>query len=203
MIAGAWILLGYALGSLPTAYWMGRALRGIDIRTVGSGNVGATNVFRSVGRGAGIATLLIDMVKGWLPVFLCLRLGPGGLVPVAVGVAAVVGHSGSPWVGFRGGKGVATSAGVFIALLPGPMLFAVLAFAVGFGFSRRVSVGSLLAAVTLPAVAFWRGSPSAERNLALILGLFVIYKHIPNIRRLMRGEEPPVRFGNAENRTAP
>lgn len=203
MIAGAWILLGYALGSLPTAYWMGRALRGIDIRTVGSGNVGATNVFRSVGRGAGIATLLIDMVKGWLPVFLCLRWGPGGLVPVAVGVAAVLGHSGSPWVGFRGGKGVATSAGVFIALLPGPMLFAVLAFAVGFGFSRRVSVGSLLAAVTLPAVAFWRGSPSAERNLALILGLFVIYKHIPNIRRLMRGEEPPVRFGNAENRTAP
>ncbi|MBL0349584.1 MAG: glycerol-3-phosphate 1-O-acyltransferase PlsY [Elusimicrobia bacterium] len=203
MIGGVWILLGYALGSLPTAYWMGRALRGIDIRTVGSGNVGATNVFRSVGRGAGIATLLIDMVKGWLPVFLCLRFGPGGLVPVAVGVAAVLGHSGSPWVGFRGGKGVATSGGVFIALLPGPMLFAVLAFAVGFGLSRRVSVGSLLAAVTLPAVAFWRGAPSAERNLALILGLFVVYKHIPNMRRLMRGEEPPVRFGNAENRAAP
>jgi glycerol-3-phosphate acyltransferase PlsY len=203
VIAAAWVLLAYALGSLPTAYWMGRALRGIDIRTVGSGNVGATNVFRSVGRGAGIATLVIDMVKGWLPVFLCLRWGPGGLVPVAVGVTAVLGHGWSPWVGFRGGKGVATSAGVFIALLPGPMLFAFLAFAIGFGLTRRVSVGSLLAAVVLPSAAVWRGAPAAERNLALLLGSFVVFKHLPNIRRLMRGEEPPVRFGNTDNRTAP
>ena len=182
----------YVLGSIPTAYLMGWTLRGIDIRTVGSGNVGATNVFRSIGKMAGIATLLIDLAKGLIAVELALIYCGGDLWPLLAGVAAVAGHSWSFWVNFRGGKGVATSAGVFIALLPGPMGIALLVFALAFGLSRRVSVGSILAAATLPLAAFFLGSPPSRALLALILSGFVIVRHIPNIRRLLRGEEPPL-----------
>ena len=193
-MAGNILVVGaaYLAGSLPTAYLMGRALKGIDIRTVGSGNMGATNVFRSVGKGAGIATLLIDMLKGLLAVKMALVYCRGELWPLLSGVAAVAGHTWSFWVGFRGGKGVATSAGVFLALLPGPMGLALLVFAVAFGVSRRVSVGSLLAAAALPLAAFGLGSPPSRTVLAFLLAAVVIYRHIPNIRRLIRGEEPPL-----------
>jgi glycerol-3-phosphate acyltransferase PlsY len=191
---GLWVLAGFAAGSLPTGYLMGRALKGIDIRTVGSGNVGATNVFRSVGRGAGVATLLIDILKGFLPVWGALRGLPVEAVPLLTGAAAVAGHTWSPWVRFRGGKGVATSAGVFLALLPGPMGVALLVFALAFALSRRVSVGSLAGAVVLPLAAWFAGAPPAREAMAVALCLVVVLRHIPNIKRLARGEEPPL-FG--------
>ncbi len=171
---------------------MGWTLRGIDIRTVGSGNVGATNVFRTIGKVAGISTLLIDIAKGLLAVELALIYRGGDFWPLVAGVAAVAGHSWSLWVNFRGGKGVATSAGVFLALLPGPMGIALLVFAVAFGVSRRVSVGSILAAGALPLAATLLGSPPARVILAVVLSVVVIVRHIPNIRRLLRGEEPPL-----------
>lgn len=186
------VAVAYLLGSIPTAYLMGWTLRGIDIRTVGSGNVGATNVFRTIGKMAGISTLLIDMAKGLLAVELALIYRGGDFWPLVAGVAAVAGHSWSLWVNFRGGKGVATSAGVFLALLPGPMGLALLVFAVAFGASRRVSVGSILAAGTLPLAAFFLGSPPSRVMLAVVLSVVVIVRHIPNIRRLLRGEEPPL-----------
>jgi glycerol-3-phosphate acyltransferase PlsY len=186
------VAVAYLLGSIPTAYLMGWTLRGIDIRTVGSGNVGATNVFRTIGKMAGISTLLIDMAKGLLAVELALIYRGGDFWPLVAGVAAVAGHSWSLWVNFRGGKGVATSAGVFLALLPGPMGLALLVFAVAFGVSRRVSVGSILAAGTLPLAAFFLGSPPSRVMLAVVLSVVVIVRHIPNIRRLLRGEEPPL-----------
>lgn len=186
------VAVSYFLGSIPTAYLMGWLLRGIDIRTVGSGNVGATNVFRTIGKTAGISTLLIDMAKGLLAVELAFIYCGGDFWPLVAGVAAVAGHSWSVWVNFRGGKGVATSAGVFLALLPGPMGLALLVFAVAFGVSRRVSVGSIFAAGTLPLAAFFLGSPPARVVLAVVLSVVVIVRHIPNIRRLLRGEEPPL-----------
>jgi glycerol-3-phosphate acyltransferase PlsY len=186
------VAVSYFLGSIPTAYLMGWLLRGIDIRTVGSGNVGATNVFRTIGKTAGISTLLIDMAKGLLAMELAFIYCGGDFWPLVAGVAAVAGHSWSVWVNFRGGKGVATSAGVFLALLPGPMGLALLVFAVAFGVARRVSVGSIFAAGTLPLAAFFLGSPPARVILAVVLSVVVIVRHIPNIRRLLRGEEPPL-----------
>jgi glycerol-3-phosphate acyltransferase PlsY len=194
MEGALWIIGGFVAGSLPTGYLMGRALKGIDIRTVGSGNVGATNVFRSVGRGAGLATLLIDILKGFLPVWGALRGLPSEAVPLLTGLAAVAGHTWSPWVRFRGGKGVATSAGVFLALLPGPAGVALATFAVFFALSRRVSVGSLVAAVALPLAAWGAAAPAPRLVMAVVLGGVVIARHIPNMKRLWRGEEPPL-FG--------
>jgi glycerol-3-phosphate acyltransferase PlsY len=186
------VVAAYLLGSIPTAFLMGWVLRGIDIRTVGSGNAGATNVFRSIGKTAGVATLLIDMAKGLLAVELAILYCGGELWPLVAGAAAVAGHSWSVWVNFRGGKGVATSAGVFLALLPGPMGLSLLIFAVGFGLSRRVSVGSILAAAALPLAAFFLSSPPPRIALAVVLSAVVIVRHIPNMRRLLRGEEPPL-----------
>lgn len=199
MLSGAcvpvWLFLSYLLGAAPTGYLLTRWLKGIDIRTVGSGNPGATNVFRSVGKGAGIATLALDLAKGWLPVWLVAYRNEAFVSPemnvlaALTGFAAVAGHTWSPFLRFRGGKGVATSAGVFLALIPGPTLAALAAFALGLGASKHVSVGSLAAAVTLPLAAFWTTGPTFASFLAAALGLLIIVKHIPNIRRLLRGEE--------------
>jgi acyl phosphate:glycerol-3-phosphate acyltransferase len=196
-----YVALSYFVGSCPTGYLMGRCVKGVDIRTAGSGNVGATNVFRTVGVGPGVATLLIDMLKGLVPVWVSLHLFPGDALPILTGLASVAGHTWSPFLRLKGGKGVATSAGVFAALLPIPTLASVLSFVLGFGLSRRVSVGSLLGAMVLPSVAFAAG-PSPRAWLALLLGLLVILKHIPNIRRLLKGEEPPL-IKKKESQTTP
>ncbi len=183
---------GYAIGSIPTGYWMGRALKGIDIRTVGSGNVGATNVFRSVGRAAGVTTLLLDGFKGFLVVWLAISAVGGEAAPLIAGVSAVAGHSWSAWVRFRGGKGVATSAGVFFALLPGPTLAAVGVFSLVFALSRRVSAGSMAAALALPVLARAMDCPRSRTALAAVVGALVLVRHLPNIRRLLSGKEPPL-----------
>jgi glycerol-3-phosphate acyltransferase PlsY len=183
------IVFGFLAGSLPTGFLVARWLRGIDIRAVGSGNPGATNVFRSVGKVAGSITLAVDIVKGWFPVWLAQRHGAGELAPVIVGLAAVAGHTWTPFLRFRGGKGVATSAGVFAALLPAATAAAVVAFGVGLAVSRHVSVGSLAGAVALPAAAFWLHGARPGSWLALAVGALVVVKHVPNIRRLLRGEE--------------
>lgn len=191
--AAAWIAGVFLLGAFPTGYCMAKRLKGVDIRREGSGNIGATNVFRTVGKGAGVATLLIDALKGWLPVWLSLRYFPGVLVPVLTGLAAVSGHTWSPFLGFKGGKGVATSAGVFAALLPVPTLAALLVFVTVMIASGYVSAGSVAAAAALPCAALlWHG-PSARSALALGIGTLIILRHAPNIRRLIRGEEPPFR----------
>lgn len=192
----AWVLLSYGLGSFPTAYLLVRWLTGQDIRRMGSGNPGATNVFRSVGKGAGAVTLAVDALKGWLPVWLCLRFFPGDWTAVLTGLATVAGHTWSPFLRFRGGKGVATSAGVFLALLPWTTLAALGVFALTLAASRHVSAGSLAAALILPPLAYWRHGLSPRAGLAAVVGLLVIMKHIPNIRRLMRGEEHAVSFSN-------
>jgi glycerol-3-phosphate acyltransferase PlsY len=133
------------------------------------------------------------MAKGTLPVWMANRSDAGTWVPVVVGLAAVVGHTWPVFLKFKGGKGVATSAGVFLALLPFSTVLALLAFAIGFGLTKHVSVGSLCGAIVLPATAFLRHGPSPEAWLAVALGLLIFIRHIPNIKRLARGEELAVR----------
>lgn len=193
------VLCGYLLGSAPTGYIVARA-RGIDIRTVGSGNIGATNVFRFLGVPAGVFVLLTDAAKGWLAVFLgplLLRAFadsvPGGFAEewaaILAGVAAVLGHNYTVWLRFKGGKGIATSAGVLVALVPWGLLVALGIWAVIFVGSRYVSLASILAAFVLPfAVAFF-GYSTLLIIVTACMAVLAIYKHKANIQRLLAGTE--------------
>jgi glycerol-3-phosphate acyltransferase PlsY len=188
------LALSYLVGATPTSFWVGKAVYGVDLRTVGSGNLGATNTFRARGWRAALPVVLVDVGKGFLPPWLFSRLDGAGAAwswILAYGAAAIVGHMFSLWVRFRGGKGVATSAGVFLALAPWAVLIGFLAWAAVTFTTRYVSLGSIVAAAVLPvAVAF---TPH-EGGLGLLaftgtLALFVIWAHRSNIGRLMRGEE--------------
>ncbi len=186
--SGIPIAAAFLIGSFPTAYVVGR-FYGIDIRTVGSGNVGATNVFRTLGRFAGTLTLLTDAFKGWAPAMYLRAVPDDPWLAVWGGLAAVLGHTFTPFLKFKGGKGVATSAGVFLALLPAATFWALLAFLAAFAISRKVSVGSLCAAVVLPVSACLMAGLTPASGLAVCVSVLVIVRHIPNIKRLMRGEE--------------
>jgi len=185
--------LSYVLGSIPTGLWLGRALRGIDIREHGSKNIGATNTLRVLGKPLGAAALVGDMLKGAIPVFYFGTLTSDALLPIplplACGIAAILGHSFSLFLKFQGGKGVATSAGVFFALLPIPTLIAAIVFGVTVWRTRMVSLGSILAAVTLTVVAMLSPASFALHVIVLLVATLVIWKHRSNIGRIMRGEE--------------
>lgn len=193
MNQGLYLLCCYLLGAIPTGYIAGRLLKGIDIRNEGSGNMGATNVLRVLGKGPGIAVLLIDLAKGgaaiwWLP----LLFNPGVDFHVLGALAAVLGHNYTCFLNFKGGKGVATSAGALIALAPHAMLIVVTTFIVVAALTRMVSAGSILAATALPLALWYAGeSGPGERTLWLgvLLCIFIWVRHIPNIRRIMAGTE--------------
>jgi acyl phosphate:glycerol-3-phosphate acyltransferase len=192
------LAVSYAAGSLPFAWMAGKAA-GVDLRKQGSGNLGATNVFRVLGWKIGIAVFLADALKGALPVMLLPRYIESGLDPtlwgIGCGVAAIAGHVRPVFLRFRkGGKGVATAAGVFFALAPVPMLVTFALFvAVVFG-SGYVSLGSLLSAVVLPALLLATQGPRAPMFIvSLLVASFVFWTHRANIGRLRRGEEH--RFG--------
>ncbi len=193
VIAGA-----YLLGSVPTGYWLGLGWKRMDVREFGSGNLGATNVFRVLGPAPGLLTLLIDMAKGWASIFLAHSLFPGDLLTqILAGAAAIVGHTMSVFVRFRGGKGVATSAGVFLALLPAPSAIAIAVFAVVFALTRYVSLGSLLGALALAASSFVLAEPRPLAWSAAATALFVVWTHRANIRRLMDGTENKITFSSS------
>jgi acyl phosphate:glycerol-3-phosphate acyltransferase len=195
---GIIVVAAYFLGSIPTGYLVTRA-KGIDIRTVGSGNIGATNVFRILGKPAGIFVLVFDGLKGyaacaWLCDWLLAWWGVSGadteLYRVLAGIAAVLGHNYTCWLRFKGGKGIATSAGVYFALAPWAAGIAVAAFILGLLLTRYVSIGSIAASVALPT-AVWC-LPNSNLLLGIVttvLGLMAIYKHKSNIKRLMAGTE--------------
>src|SRR2546428_2835865 len=162
--------LGYACGSLPWGLWLGRWFRGVDVRELGSRNLGATNVFRSLGRGLGLATLLLDMLKGAVPVWFVPQLPvaaafPGGreVCALAVALAAVAGHMWSLLAGFRGGKGVATTAGALLAIAPLAFLAFVAVFLVTVATTRYISLGSMLGAVAFAAALAWL-APGGTRS---------------------------------------
>jgi glycerol-3-phosphate acyltransferase PlsY len=182
---------GFLLGSVPFSFLLAR-LGGVDIRSVGSGNVGATNVTRALGWGPGAIALLLDAAKGAAAVLLARLIAPGTGSHAAVlwaGGMAIVGHNFTPFLRFRGGKGVATGLGVFAALAPGPLLLAVACFALTLAVTRMVSLGSIVACAALPCAAYLLEAPRGVVNLALLSGALVLFAHRANIARIAAGSE--------------
>ena len=188
VVWSAWIAGAYLVGSVPFGYLIGRA-RGVDVRTVGSRNIGATNVYRTVGKGWGLLAFLCDFLKGLLPTLAAIRWSGEVNVPVCVGLACVVGHTLTVFMRFRGGKGVATAFGVFLALIPYPTLAALAVFVVTVWISHYISLGSILAAVTLGALAWVFPVTLFVRCVVTCVAVFVIVKHRSNIVRLAKGCE--------------
>lgn len=182
------LVLSYLLGSIPAAAWVAR-LRGVDIRRVGSGNSGATNVLRSVGKGPAVAVALFDILKGALAVLIARAAGLDDLPAALCGVAAVTGHNFSPFLGFRGGKGVATTFGTLVALSPVVGLgMAVIGF-LTVALTRLVSAGSILGGVTAALVAWVTGQPLWLSLLVTALVALMVWQHRENVTRLQAGNE--------------
>lgn len=192
----ALVLLSYLLGATPTSYWMAKALHGIDLRDHGSCNLGATNAFRVLGWKSALPVVLLDVAKGYVAVGLFPGMADAGFAwSLAFGAAAIAGHMFSFWVGFRGGKGIATSVGVFLAVAPLAVLGSFVVWVAVVIPSRYVSLGSIAGALTLPV--FIAITPHPERAglvaFSTALAAFIIWAHRSNIRRLTRGQES--RFG--------
>ncbi len=189
------LLAAYFLGSIPFGLLAGYAVKGLDVRKHGSGNLGATNVFRVVGKKWGIAVLLLDALKGYAAcaaaVYAVPSLGP--YARLAIGMTAILGHVFPVWLGFKGGKGVATSLGVFLALIPGPAGLTFGLWIVVFVLFRIISLASLIAACVFPAVIAFlmydRPEFHAYLGISLLLAGFIIYTHRANIQRLVHHEE--------------
>jgi len=198
------LIIAYLLGSLPFGLILAKLFGGGDVRKAGSGNIGATNVLRVVGPLAGILTLLLDAAKGWSAVSLAERVTHEQTTDmVLAGFLAMIGHCFPVWLGFRGGKGVATAAGVFLALCPSAFLAALVLFIVVVSFWRYVSLASLAAAAALPLLVYllWapRFAPPESVTLgSLAIAALVIVQHRGNINRLARGEEPKFSFGKKD-----
>ncbi|MDX1951583.1 MAG: glycerol-3-phosphate 1-O-acyltransferase PlsY [Verrucomicrobiota bacterium] len=188
----------YFAGSIPTGYLLAKA-RGIDIRSVGSGNIGATNVFRILGKPAGITVLLLDALKG----FVAARLiyfgsdAPSEWHAMLAGFCAILGHNYTIWLRFKGGKGIATSAGVLLALVPGGFIGVLAVWIIVFVLSKYVSLASIFAAATLPLAVWLTGGTQRMIILGGVLGGLALYKHKANFIRLMNGTEH--RFGEKKS----
>jgi acyl phosphate:glycerol-3-phosphate acyltransferase len=215
MTTAIWVgcaVVSYLIGSIPTGFLWARA-RGIDIRTVGSGNIGATNVMRTLGKGPGIAVLLIDAAKGFVPVWLAptffafFQLGGDensynhfiAIIHIVCCASVIAGHNWTCWLHFKGGKGIATSAGALLAFLPGPLLCALGVWGIVFGISRYVSVASIAAAIAMPIATWLIEKDSTLITFTAILGAVAIYKHKSNIQRLLAGTESRVGGKKAEH----
>jgi len=191
-----YFFLAYLLGSIPTAYWAGKVLRGIDIRQHGSRNVGATNAYRVLGPRIGISVLVLDILKGFLAVKLGHWLGAPAWAPVVAGLIAVAGHNWTVFLSFKGGKGVASSAGVFLALVPWAFAAAALSFVLVVATTRYVSAGSITGAIILSLIVILEYATGFGDDpqpfvviVSCIASIFVIVRHHSNIRRLIQGTE--------------
>ncbi|MBI4859567.1 MAG: glycerol-3-phosphate 1-O-acyltransferase PlsY [Candidatus Riflebacteria bacterium] len=200
------LIAGYLLGSVPASFLVARWGFGVDLRTVGSGNVGATNALRALGPKAGIPALVLDALKGTLAVLVARWIAPAGglLGPLGIqlgcGVAAVLGHTFTIFLGFKGGKGVATGAGVFAALAPGPFLASLIVFIGTVVATRWVSLGSILGAVTLPVwiVLLATEGRATLLSMAVPLALFIVWRHRENLHRMKCGTESRISWGGAQ-----
>lgn len=197
-------LVAYLLGSIPTGFLVAKA-RGVDIRTVGSGNIGATNAFRVLGKGLGIFVLLMDALKGWVAVELGARfvdaIFPGTpleYLRITAGVTAILGHNFTCWLHFKGGKGIATSAGVLIALVPWALLIILSIFVILFLLTRYVSVGSIAASFSLPFATWFTTKDIGLTAVTGAMGALAIIKHRKNIQRLLNGTENRIEFHKKE-----
>ena len=190
-----WLLGAYLIGGIPFGFLIGK-MRGVDVRTVGSKNIGATNVFRTVGKKWGFLALFCDMMKGFLPTMLCKSCASGPWwLPLAVGVTCAVGHMLTPYMKFKGGKGVATGAGMLFGLIPALMGVTFLVFVIAFAATNYISLGSCCAA-TFVGVAVWFpfldcvGTANLPQCiLVTLIAAYIVFKHRSNIGRLLKGTE--------------
>ncbi len=199
------VLLAYLTGAFPSAVWVGKTFYNTDVREYGSGNAGATNTFRVLGKGAGIPVFLMDVLKGWLSVnYVYFISNTDALSPelffenqLAFGIAAVIGHLFPIYTGFRGGKGIATMLGLLIGLQPLAALSSFIVFVVVFLISKYVSLGSVIASFAFPIfVILVLGSTNDSLNLfAIFVPILSLITHQKNIERLVRGEETKIKFG--------
>ena len=197
MIWVCWLVGAYLIGAIPFGFLIGK-MRGVDVRTVGSKNIGATNVFRTVGKKWGLLAFFCDVMKGFVPTLLAARFSTSTSfphLPLCVAIACVVGHMLTPYMKFKGGKGVATAFGALIALMPATVGIAFALFAIVFACSHYISLGSCVAATALAAMVWipfldhagYRDLPLCI--LVTLIAAFIVWKHRSNIGRLVRGEE--------------
>jgi glycerol-3-phosphate acyltransferase PlsY len=183
------ILLAYLVGSIPFALLMARRFGAGDLHRIGSGNIGAANVFRASGLKAGLVVAVLDMSKGAASVFLAQRLDGGGAVPAVAGIAAILGHVYPIWLRFRGGKGVATACGAFCVLTPVAIPPALGLFVATVWLSKYVSVGSVLASMALPPIVYATGSPISAVVSAIGAATVIVFRHRSNLARVRLGTE--------------
>ena len=200
------VVLSYLTGAIPSAVWVGKIFYNIDVREYGSGNAGATNSFRVLGKGAGIPVLFLDILKGWLSVNYVWLISDASLLSnelffesqLAFAIAAVIGHLFPIYTGFRGGKGIATMLGLLIGLEPYAALFSFCIFIIIFLISRYVSLGSMIGSLSFPFFVMFVSDlpPNESLNLfAIFVPMLSLITHQKNIERLIRGEETKIKFG--------
>ena len=203
MITVLLILIAYVLGSIPNALWVGKTFKNIDVREHGSKNTGSTNAARVLGAKLGIFTLILDILKGALPTYLGIVLGADLLTRmtgidkldvIVIGMAAILGHTFSLFLKFKGGKAVATTLGVFLVLVPYAILILLVVFFVIFGLTKYVSLASIVSAVALPITVYLTTRHIPLTVLGIIIGLLVIIRHKENIKRLINGTESKLSF---------
>jgi glycerol-3-phosphate acyltransferase PlsY len=184
------VLISYLLGSVNFSYLAGKLLKGIDIRQHGSGNAGATNTLRILGKGPGISVFVLDILKGVFAVVLAVWFVPDSLfMKILCGIAVVAGHNWPIFFNFKGGKGIATTIGVMITICPIPVIFAGILAIIAIIFTRYVSLGSLIFAAALPFFVWWMHKPAEIIWVSLVIAIFAFYSHRTNIVKLLNGKE--------------
>lgn len=188
--------VSYLLGSIPNGLILGKLIWGVDLRQHGSGNIGATNAWRTIGKAGGFSIFLLDMLKGAVSAYLGLHLGGGELAGIICGLLAIAGHSWSVFLGFKGGKGVATGLGVIAMLMPMVTAIVFLVWLAIVKATGYVSLGSIVAAVLVPVLALFMGLHTDFMVLGLIAAVFIVYRHKSNITRLLNGTESKIKSGH-------
>lgn len=191
-----YLILSYLCGAIPFGYIIAKIFKHVDIRTVGSKNPGATNVYRTISKPLGVLTLLLDMLKGFVPVYFVSIINPSSyLIVLSVALVTILGHVFTVFLNFKGGKGVATGCGIFFALNPLATTICLITFIIVLIISKYVSLSSIFAAVMLPIAIFFVGSNSELFIFAILVAVVVVIRHISNIKRLLNGTENKI-YGN-------
>ena len=188
------IILSYFFGAIPSGVWIGKIFKNIDVRDYGSKNSGATNSYRVLGANLGIAVLIIDVLKGFIPLYIASKFNLKYNDLVILGLVAILAHTFSCFISFKGGKGVATSLGVFLFLAPVITLILLVIFILVVYFTKYISLGSITAAFLLPIFTFFTHRDTYLFTLSVVIAIFVIYRHKTNISRLLSGTENKFKF---------
>ncbi|WP_339011912.1 glycerol-3-phosphate 1-O-acyltransferase PlsY [Fusobacterium animalis] len=188
------IILSYFFGAIPSGVWIGKIFKNIDVRDYGSKNSGATNSYRVLGAKLGIAVLIIDVLKGFIPLYIASKFNLAYNDLVILGLVAILAHTFSCFISFKGGKGVATSLGVFLFLAPVITLILLIIFILVVYFTKYISLGSITAAFLLPIFTFFTHRDTYLFTLSVVIAIFVIYRHKTNISRLLSGTENKFKF---------